>query len=293
MQEKESLGVVSIIGPGLIGGSIGLGLKERKLARRVIGVGHRDSSLEKALEMHVVDQATKDLREGVKEADLVILCTSVGLIPEMAERVIPWMKDSSILTDVGSTKGSIVERVNALSRAGVEFIGGHPLAGSERRGVEAARPDLFEGAICILTPVRQNGRGSPSTASRRASAVIGGMWEALGARVESLSPEEHDLVIAFISHLPQLVATSLVNTLRPGQLPFTARGFKDLTRIASSDPSLWKDILLQNRKALLEAITDFQKEIAQFKKALVKKDSGQLLVRLKRAKKRRDKLLSL
>lgn len=291
MQEQGSLGIVSIIGPGLIGGSIGLGLKGRKLAKRVIGVGHRDISLEKALEMHAIDQATKDLKEGVREADIVIICTSVGLIPEMAERIMPWLKAPSILTDVGSTKGSIVERIKASSRGGVEFIGGHPLAGSERRGVEAASADLFQGATCILTPLAKNGLSSPSYSSRRARSVVKGMWETLGAKVRILSPEEHDLIMAFVSHLPQLVATSLVNTLRPGQLSFTARGFKDLTRVASSDPALWRDILLQNRKALLEAITDFQKEIVLIKKALVRKDSKQLFARLKRAKSRRDNLL--
>ncbi len=255
MQRQKGLGIVSIIGPGLIGGSIGLGLKGQKLAKRVIGVGHRDASLEKALKMHAIDHATKDLRKGVREADVVILCTSVKLIPEIAKKVVPWMKESSILTDVGSTKRYIVEEIKALGREGVEFIGGHPLAGSEQRGIEAARS-----------------------------------WEALGARVRFLSPEEHDLMMAFVSHLPQVVSTSLVNTLRPGQLAFTAKGFKDTTRIASSDPALWQDILLQNRKALLEAITGFQKEIALVKKALMNKNSKQLFTRLKRAKARRDNL---
>lgn len=290
MQKKGTLGIVSIVGPGLIGGSIGLGLKKRKLARRVIGVGHRDPSLEKALEMHAIDQATKDLKEGVREADLVILCTSVGLIPEMAKRAIPWMKDSSILTDVGSTKSRLAEEIKALGQRDVEFIGGHPLAGSEKRGVEVASPDLFQGALCILTPIKGNGQARPSHGAQRARGIVKGMWEALGAEVKFLSPEEHDLIMAFISHLPLLVAASLVNTLRPGQKAFTARGFKDLTRIASSDPALWRDILLQNRGAVLEAITDFQREIALVKKALQEKDPRQLFARLKRAKGLRDSL---
>ncbi|MFN3467955.1 MAG: prephenate dehydrogenase [Candidatus Brocadiales bacterium] len=283
--------MVSIVGPGLIGGSIGLGLKARNLARRVVGVGHRDASLKKALEMRAIDHATKDLGEGVRDADIVILCTSVKLIPEIAKKIMPWMKVGSILTDVGSTKGCIVKKIRALSRGsrnipdrGVKFIGGHPLAGSEQRGIAAARPDLFQGATCILTPVDRNAQ---------ARDTVKGMWEALGAEVRFLSPEEHDLIIAFISHLPQLVATCLVNTLRPGQLAFTARGFKDLTRIASSDPSLWQDILLQNREALLEAITDFQNEIVLIKKILLGKDSKRLFARLKRAKTRRDSLLNL
>lgn len=287
MQKQGSLGIVSIVGPGLIGGSIGLGLKGRKLARRVVGVGHRDASLGKALEMHAVDHATKDLKEGVREADIVVLCTSVKLIPELAEKILPWMKAGAVLTDVGSTKEHIVEQIRAIIRGiktpdkGVGFIGGHPLAGSEQRGIAAARPDLFQGATCILTPA---GRDS------RSRGIVKSMWEALGAKVKFLSPEGHDLIMAFISHLPQLVATSLVNTLRPGQLAFTARGFRDVTRIASSDPSLWRDILLQNREALLEAITDFQKELALVKRVLQERDSGQLFTRLKRAKGRRDSL---
>ncbi len=292
MHRQEGLGVVSIIGPGLIGGSIGLGLKQHRLADRVIGVGHRDSSLKKALEMHAIDYATKNIKEGVEGADIVILCTSVRLIPKMAEKAMPWMKDSSILTDVGSTKGNIMERILALKRGNVEFVGGHPLAGSEQRGVEAARADLFKGATCILTSVGDNGRTSLSVKSRHARKILKGMWEALGAKVKFLSPKEHDLIIAFISHLPQLAATTLVNTLRPRQLAFTARGFKDTTRIASSDPALWTDILLENRGAILEAITDFQGEIALIKKALLAKDSRHLLSLLKRAKRRRDSLVA-
>src|SRR3989338_5752554 len=290
MQKQGSLGIVSIVGPGLIGGSIGLGLKERKLVRRVVGVGHRDASLEKALEMHAVDHATRDLEEGVREADIVILCTSVKLIPEIAEKILPWMKAGSVLTDVGSTKEHIVEQIRAVIRGarspvkGVGFIGGHPLAGSEQRGIAAARPDLFQGATCILTPPKADRRDS------RSRGIVKGMWEALGAKVKFLSPEGHDLIIAFISHLPQLVATSLVNTLRPGQLAFTAPGFRDVTRIASSDPALWQDILLQNREALLEAITDFQKELALVKSVLLERDSRRLFARLKRAKGRRDSL---
>ncbi|HHT9120031.1 MAG TPA: prephenate dehydrogenase [Candidatus Hypogeohydataceae bacterium YC41] len=297
MQKIRSLGTVSIIGPGLIGGSIGLGLKGHNLAKKVIGVGHRESSLEKALEMCAIDQATKDLKEGVREADVVILCTSVELIPSMAERVIPWMKNSAILTDVGSTKSYIVKKILGAihelplqCQKDVKFIGGHPLAGSEQRGIEAAQPDLFQGALCILTPVRGNGQANNSRESRRARDIIKGMWEALGAKVKFLSPEEHDLIMAFISHLPQLVAASLVNVLRPGQKNFTARGFKDTTRIASSEPTLWQEIHLQNREALLEAITDFQEEIDLIKKALLKKDSKQLFARLKRAKNIRDSL---
>lgn len=280
---KRDFGIVSIVGPGLIGGSIGLGLKKRGLASQVIGVGHRKTSLKKALDMGAIDKATQNLKEGVRQADIVILGTSVRQIPEMAKKVMPWMKGSSILTDVGSTKAHIVEKIEALRRKDVEFIGSHPLAGSERRGVEAASPDLFQGATCVLTTVGKNSR---------ARKRIKELWEGLGAQVRFLSPEEHDRILAFTSHLPHLLAASLVNSVKAHQRPFVGRAFKDLTRVASSDPNLWVDICLENRVELLKAIKALQVEIKTFKEVLQKRDKRRLLSGLKKAKTSRDRLIN-
>lgn len=279
---KRDFGIVSIIGPGLIGGSIGLGLKKRGLASQIIGVGHRKTSLKKALDMGAIDKATQDLREGVRRADIVILGTSVRQIPGMAKKVMPWMKSSSILTDVGSTKAHIVEKIEAMRRKDVEFIGSHPLAGSERRGVEAANPDLFQGATCVLT----------TTKNSRAKERIKELWEGLGAQVRFLSPEEHDRILAFTSHLPHLLAASLVNNVKANQRPFAGRAFKDLTRVASGDPNLWVDICLENREELLKAIKALQGEINTFRKVLQKRDKKRLLSELKKAKTSRDRLIN-
>lgn len=277
----RNLGIVSIVGPGLIGGSIGLGLRKNGLCESVIGIGHRRVSLAKALRMGAIDEATQDIEKGVAEADVVILCTSVRLIPDMAARAIPAMKRGAILTDVGSTKREIVETVGRIRRKDTAFIGGHPIAGLEKRGIDAARKDLFEGSVCILTPTGRN---------MGALRTIKAMWQGLGARVHTLSPKEHDKTLASTSHLPLLLAASLVNMVGTKKLPFTGPGFRDMTRIASSDPVLWCDILLQNRREVLAALASFEKELDALKFAMDKKRPGRLSSRLLRAKRLRDTL---
>lgn len=278
----KKLGTVCIVGPGLIGGSIGLGLKKRRLAGTVIGVGHRRVSLTKAVKMGAVDRTTQDIGEGVHDADIVILCTSVRLIPEMAAAAIPAMKHGAVLTDVGSTKGQIVELIEGMAEEeGVEFIGGHPVAGSEQRGVAAARAGLFEGAVCILTPT-----GGHARALRK----IKSLWRGLGARVHVMTPDEHDRTLAATSHLPLLLAASLANTVDEKKLPYCGPGVRDMTRIASSDPELWRDILLQNRHEVLGVLNVFQKELDSLKSAIDGRWSRVLSAKLMRAKRLRDKI---
>ncbi len=285
MADKKStkLGVVCIVGTGMIGGSIGLGLRKKRLARRVVGVGHRRASLTKALKMGAIDSATLDIKEGVREADMVIMCTSVELIPEMAAEAVPAMKRGAILTDVGSTKRRIVEFVECIGRDDIAFVGGHPIAGSEQRGIGAARADLFKGCVCILTPVN---RSRSEKALRRVKA----MWQGLGAKVHLLSPDEHDRTLASTSHLPLLLASSLANTVGPKKLPYAGPGFRDMTRIASSDPALWRDILLQNRRDVLRALKSFKKELDAMESAIDGEKAAALYSRLMRAKRLRDSI---
>ncbi|MCP4364447.1 MAG: prephenate dehydrogenase [Planctomycetes bacterium] len=285
MANKKSTkpGVVCIIGPGMIGGSVGLGLRKKRLAGQVIGVGHRRASLTKALKMGAIDTATLDLEEGVREADIVIICTSVELIPEMAAKAIPAMKRGSVLTDVGSAKRGIVEFVERARRNDIAFVGGHPIAGSERRGIDAAKADLFVGSVCILTPVNRR-RGEK--ALRRVKA----MWQGLGAKVHLLSPAEHDRTLASTSHLPLLLASALVNTVGAKKLPYAGPGFRDMTRIASSDAGLWRDILLQNRREVIQALKSFKKELDALESAIDGKKAAALHSRLKRAKRLRDSI---
>ncbi|MDR4496680.1 MAG: prephenate dehydrogenase [Candidatus Scalindua sp.] len=278
-----NFGIVTIIGTGLIGGSIGLGLKERGLAQLVVGFGHRKASLDTAIKIRAIDEGASDIETAVDRSDIVILATSVDLIPNLAQEIIPFMKRGSILTDVGSTKEYIVAQIGQTIKAkgdSVNFIGAHPLAGSEQRGIESARPDLFEGSICVITPGNLDSKGS--------TAKITEMWNALGAVVSILSPCEHDEIVAYISHLPHFVASGLANVIHEKYWDFGANGLRDTTRVASGDPKLWVSICKQNRAALTGALRLFSDEIKSMLKDIEEENDSQVLERLKKAKRIRD-----
>ncbi|GJQ59206.1 MAG: prephenate dehydrogenase [Candidatus Scalindua sp. AMX11] len=281
-----NFGIVTIIGTGLIGGSIGLGLKQRGLATLVIGVGHRKLSLDKALEIQAIDEGTCDIGTAVERADIVILATSVDLIPGLAKKIVPSMKRGAILTDVGSTKGYIVSQLEDVLKENGDtcyFIGAHPLAGSEQRGVEFALPDLFEGSICVLTPANR----SPKECTKK----ITDMWNALGAKVKILNPRAHDEIVAYISHLPHFVASGLTNVINDEYWGYGANGLKDTTRVASGDPELWASICKQNRLALVSALRQFSEEIKSMVKEIEEGNDNKVLERLQRAKSVRDSYL--
>ena len=279
-------GVVAIVGTGLIGGSIGLCLKERGLATTIIGVGHRKVSINKALKINAIDEGTLDVEDAVKQADIIILATSVSLIPDYAKKIIPLMKKSAILTDVGSTKDYIVSQVNSEIKSTCDgkrpdFIGAHPLAGSEQRGIESARPDLFEGSVCVLTPTSLN--------SKKNITRLSNMWKALGAKISVMAPSKHDEILALVSHLPHFVASSLAGVIEEKHWQFAASGLRDTTRIASGDPELWLSISQQNKKEIIEALRCFSEEVECMINDLEKGNDRKLLGRLKKAKTVRDK----
>ncbi|MCC7210805.1 MAG: prephenate dehydrogenase/arogenate dehydrogenase family protein [Candidatus Brocadia sp.] len=272
-------GTVCIIGPGLIGGSIGRGLKKRNLAKTIIGVGHRPSSIEAAVKMHAIDKGTLHAGEAVKDADIVILATSVNQIIDTAKKVIPCMKSNAILTDVGSTKHHIVQQITQNIREDIAFIGAHPIAGSEQRGVEFASPDLFVGCNCIITPLNNNAKGLETISS---------LWQLLGAKIICLSPEQHDEILASVSHLPHLIASCLVNAIKQEHLVYGASGLRDTTRVASGDAELWANIFDHNRDDVIKSIDHFMEELADFKNDLLKKNNTALLDKLQKAKVSRD-----
>lgn len=272
-------GTVCIIGPGLIGGSIGLGLKKRNLTKTVIGVGHRASSIENALKMHAIDIGILNPEEAVKDADIVILATSVNQIIDTAKKVIPFMKSNAILTDVGSTKNYIVQQITHTIREDISFVGAHPIAGSEQRGVEFASPDLFTGCNCIITFSNKSPKGLETISS---------LWQLLGAKILYLTAEQHDETLAYVSHLPHLIASCLVNSIKQEHLVYGASGLRDTTRVASGDPELWINIFDQNRENVIKSIDRFMAELAGFKSDLLKKNDTLLLDRLKKAKLSRD-----
>lgn len=272
-----------IVGPGLIGGSIGLDAKELGLAGEIIGVGHRRSSLDDALEMGAIDRASLKVEEVAGDGDLIILCTGVGLLPEMAAKAVPLMKPGAVLSDVGSAKRVIMEKIDAIiERNDIYFVGAHPLAGNEKRGIRAARRGLFQDSVCVITP------GAHS--APRAQESLISFWRGLGATVRELDPLTHDKYLAEVSHLPHLLAAALVDSVRDESLELAATGFKDVTRIAAGDPHLWLDIFLNNREAMAKAISDIYEKLAEYSAALRKEDREELLRLLQRAKDRRDLL---
>lgn len=281
-----NFGVVAIVGTGLIGGSIGLGLKKRGLATTIIGVGHRKVSINKALKIKAIDEGTLKVEEAVKHADIVILATSVSLIPDHAKKIIPLMKRSAILTDVGSAKGYIVSQVNKEIESKCDgkkpiFIGAHPIAGSEQRGIGSARPDLFEGSVCVLTPTSLN--------PKKGITKLSNMWKALGARISIMTPSKHDEILALVSHLPHFVASSLAGVINEKHWKFAASGLRDTTRIASGDPELWLSISKQNKQEIIKALRCFSEEIKCTLNDLEQGNDKKLLGRLKKAKTVRDK----
>ena len=281
-----NFGTIAIIGTGLIGGSIGLALKERRLASSVIGVGHRKVSINKALKINAIDEGTLKVEEAVKQADIVILATSVSLIPDYAKKIIPLMKKSAILTDVGSTKDYIVSQVNNEIKIksdgkNLNFIGAHPLAGSEHRGIGSARSDLFEGSVCVLTPTSDN--------SKRCITKLSNMWKALGAEISIMTSAKHDEILAFVSHLPHFVASSLTSVIGKKHWKFASSGLRDTTRIASGDPELWLSISKQNKKEIIEALKCFSEEVKCTINDLERGKDNKILEKLKKAKTARDK----
>jgi len=273
---------VTIVGVGLIGGSLGLAMREKGLAGRIVGVGHRQASIDLALKMGAIDEGSLDPSAAVMGADLVVLATGIGLIMEVGRRIVPALKRDAVVTDVGSTKTDVVRALEPAMPAGVHFVGAHPIAGSEKRGVDAATAGLFRGATTVVTPTK---RTDPDAARKVAE-----LWSAVGAHVVTLSPEEHDAILARTSHLPHVAAAALVATLRPPDAGFAGTGFRDATRIASGDVNIWCDIILTNREAILSALWAFSDELAAFRRAVESNDRVKLAELLSAAKQRRDSL---
>jgi prephenate dehydrogenase len=278
---------VTLVGVGLLGGSLGLAIKQRRLAPKVDGFVRRSVSIGECEKLGVVDHATRDLGRAVEHADLVILCTPLGQMRETALKMLPALKPGAIVTDVGSVKGSVVEELESLiAGAGGFFVGSHPMAGGEKTGVAAARADLFENAICIVTPT--------SSSNKDAVARVDGFWAALGARVLKMSPGTHDDLVSRSSHLPHVVAAELANyVLSPAhpdeQALVCANGFRDTTRIASGSPEMWRDIALANRKNLARVLGVFIEDLQEFSLALEKGDVKAVEEFFEKAKQRRDK----
>lgn len=274
---------LTIIGVGLLGGSIGLGLRAAGEAYRITGYGHRRETLQRAQEFGAIDRYTLDLADATAAADLVILCTPISLFEPLITKLVPLLRPGTLVTDVGSTKRTVVDLAAKLLPVAVSFVGSHPMAGSEKRGVEYARADLFTNALCIVTPTA----GTPPEATR----AVDRFWKTLGMRTIRLSPEEHDAAVADVSHLPHILAAALVAMQADSALPLAGKGFLDTTRIASGDAQLWRDILVDNKDNLTASLSRLEKQLAIFRKLLTPAKSEALIAWLSQAAARRDQVM--
>lgn len=270
---------LSIIGVGLLGGSIGLAVKNELKSCKITGYGHRKSTLDQALHLGAIDSAVESAPEAVAGADLVLLCTPVGLFGEILRSIGPALAPGAIVTDVGSTKRSVVRLAQEILPSGAHFVGSHPMAGSEKRGVEFAKADLFKNALCITTPTARTDLAAVRT--------VESFWQTLGMRVTRLTPDDHDRLLADVSHLPHALAAALT-MLQPDQaLPLAGKGFLDTTRIAAGDPGLWRDIFIDNSDNLRDGLRRLRGQIERFEAMLSPEQSTQLHQWLESAAKKR------
>ncbi|MBI5574533.1 MAG: prephenate dehydrogenase [Elusimicrobia bacterium] len=286
---------IAIIGVGLIGGSIGLAIKSEVGSRdrrksplekskvKIIGIGRNLKRLKLAKKIGAVDEITTDIKRGVKDADIVFVCLPVGLIAETVKNILPYCKKDTIITDVGSVKQPIVSEVEKFFTQSLNlsisqspaFIGGHPIAGSEKTSVKYASKELFENAVVVLTPTNKT--------DKKSLDIVKKLWKKMQAKVKIMSPVRHDKILAMTSHLPHAIAFALVNLA--DNFEFVGNGFKDTTRIASSDPEMWADIIFNNRTNVRQAIKRIKFELEKIEKAKTKEELAKIF---RKAKEKRD-----
>ena len=282
---------LAVIGPGLIGSSVlRRAQAEGNLARKLIAVDQSPDVCARVAELGIADEVTIDAVAAAAQADCVMLCVPVGAMGPVAAQVIPAMKPGAILTDVGSTKVSVIEAISPSLRADVPYVPTHPMAGTEFSGPDAGLADLFENRWCLITPLEC------TTAEAREKMRT--LWERCGARLREMTPAHHDRVCAIVSHLPHLLAFTICGTAddlasetRSEVLDFAASGFRDFTRIAASDPIMWRDIFLSNREALLEMLGRFMEDAQAMARAIRWEDSDYIVDRIERGRKIRKSLI--
>lgn len=282
---------VVIIGVGLIGGSLGMIIRRRGLADQVVGVGRRVENLKTAVALGAIDRYVADPQEAVRGADLVILATPVDTYERHLQEWGHSLQAGAIVSDVGSVKGTLVERSEAAMPSGVHFVGAHPIAGKEKTGVAAGSEQLFRGARCILTPTNRTDQNALSSVRQ--------LWEEAGSIVLTLDPHVHDQILGAVSHLPHVAAFALINALsdlRDQQVPaldlagHSGGGLRDTTRIAASSPEMWRDIFLWNRDNVVSYIDRYTRALEELKQLIKAGDAAGIEKLLERAKGEREKL---
>lgn len=277
---------VALIGLGLIGSSLCHAMRRGGLAGSIEGHARSGETRSKAIELGLVDTVYENAADAVSDVDLVILCTPVGTFGTLAAEIGPHLKPGAIVTDVGSVKAAVVDAVAPHLPTGVHFIPGHPIAGTEYSGPEAGFAELFDGRWCILTPL-----GESNAAYNQACDRLEAFWKACGSNVERMDVAHHDLALAITSHLPHLIAYNIVGTAADLEevtqsevIKFSAAGFRDFTRIAASDPTMWRDVFLNNREAVLEALGRFTEDLTALQKAIRGGDGEALFDRFTRTR---------
>lgn len=280
---------LAVIGVGLIGGSFALALRKAAAVGTIIGIDTDSDNLDQALSLGIVDEIAHEAAEGVRNVQAVFISVPVCSIPAVVGKIVPFLPDGCIVSDGGSVKSAIVRECEALMPTGCFFVGGHPIAGTEHSGATAAFASLFNGKRCILTPTPATDAGAYDTMAQ--------LWQSAGANVCSMEPGHHDRIFAEISHLPHAVAYALVHAVGTADvegenvLSYTAGGFRDFTRIASSDPIMWRDIALMNREALLASIDGFSASLTELRQRIDRSDAAALAEFFTIAKQFRDGIL--
>jgi prephenate dehydrogenase len=270
---------IGIIGVGLMGGSLALALKKNFNNFEIIGHARSDKTFRRLRKAKVLDRIERSDKKIAKEADILILAAPVGIIIDLLKRLAPHLKKGAIVFDLGSTKKEIEKTAKSNLSKEVSFVGCHPFCGSEETGVEKAKEDLYQGSLCFIT------------STNNASCLVEKIWKKIGSRVVRISPRVHDNITSLISHLPHLICFSLVAAIPDKYLKFSSSGFADLTRIASSSEDLWVDIFLSNKNRLLKHIDKYNEISNKFKNAIVKEDEKELKRLIKKANKKRAKVL--
>lgn len=271
----KPFGKMTVIGVGLLGASLAKACKERGLVEEISGYGRNRENLEKARDLKIIDHCPADLGAAVSGADLIVLCTPVSTLVPLVQNLVSKVRPGTLITDVGSVKEPIVKGIDKLVPKGVFFVGSHPIAGGENSGLEASTADLYQDAKCIVTPT--------DATDKKAMEKISALWQAVGMKVVSLSAEEHDFIFGAVSHLPHIVAYALMNTLGALRTPngcevtaYSGAGLRDITRIASSDPVMWRDICLSNRNHSLDLIDRFQNKLEGIRSTIERGDGQEL-----------------
>ena len=289
---KSDFNNICIVGLGLIGGSVGLAIKKKKLLCKTIGYAKTKKTLTKANDRGLVDSTESTLSRAVEKADLVILATPLSTFKPLIQEMAPFLKRGCIITDTGSAKYLVIEELKGLIPSGVEFIPGHPIAGTEESGPDSGFPELFDNRWCILTPTKNNSKDSIQ--------AIKNFWELLGSKVEIMDAIHHDKVLAITSHIPHLIAYNIVGTANDlanvtdlEVIKYSAGGFRDFTRIAASDPKMWSDIFTYNSEAVIAMLDLFSHDLNNLKESIIKKDSQSLFSSFEKTRSVRKSIIAV